>query len=158
MPATQGPLVKKTIRGRPGWKQAGPGRPRGLPNIAQRHIRELAKQLTLADPIYLSNLRERLRNGTAHPALEGLILRYGYGAPPTEPFKVEVDVHSLTDTLDIRLGDLRERLEREKTYHRPRTAMLEAIEPPLVHRLIRQRMADEPAKDDRLGCAVARFA
>jgi hypothetical protein len=37
--------------------------------------------LTLQDPQYVENLRQRLRSGKCNPAVEVAILHYGYGKP-----------------------------------------------------------------------------
>jgi hypothetical protein len=44
-------------------------------------IQRLARQL-VTDPIYLANLRARLRNGKCSPQVEAKLFAYAFGEPP----------------------------------------------------------------------------
>lgn len=62
-----------------GLRRGGPGRPKGIPNKANREIRDIARRL-LEDPGYLKALKARLLSGKA-PTLEPLLYHYAYGKP-----------------------------------------------------------------------------
>lgn len=67
--------------GHPNLLRGGPGRPPGVPNKASQFVKELAQELTLQNPKYVTNLRQRLESGKCNPAVEIAILHYGYGKP-----------------------------------------------------------------------------
>lgn len=60
-------------------RDAGPGRPKGVPNKTSTEVRELARAL-VEDPAYRKKLRERLLRGKA-PQVEVLLYHYAYGKP-----------------------------------------------------------------------------
>lgn len=57
-----------------------PGRPKGVPNKATTHIKELATRI-LNTPAYLANLQKRVESGKVHPAVESMLHHYAYGKP-----------------------------------------------------------------------------
>lgn len=67
-------------RGRRLPPNAGKGRPKGIPNKASGEVKILARDL-LSDPIYLANLRKRLRSGKIAPAVETTLYHYAFGKP-----------------------------------------------------------------------------
>lgn len=89
-----GPVAEKTNRGKPrqpghpNLLRGGPGRPKGIPNRAAQFVKELAQELTLQNPKYVANLRQRLESGKCNPAVEVAVLHYGYGKPAD---KVEIE-------------------------------------------------------------------
>lgn len=58
------------------------GRQKGVPNKATPEIQELARQVTTGNPTYWANLKERLEEGKASPAVEAAMLAYAHGRPP----------------------------------------------------------------------------
>ena len=82
----------------------GPGRPKGLPNIATREHKEFCKQF-LESPEYRKSAMVRMLKGKA-PHLESLALGYAYGQPKREleitakrptTFVLSVDDESVPD-------------------------------------------------------------
>lgn len=62
-----------------GLRRGGPGRPKGVPNKANREIKDLARKL-LEDDEYQRSLAERLKDGRAQ-TVEALLYHYAYGKP-----------------------------------------------------------------------------
>jgi hypothetical protein len=58
------------------------GRKKGVPNKATPEIQELAREVTTGNPVYWQNLRARLEEGKAAPAVESAMLAYAHGKPP----------------------------------------------------------------------------
>ena len=71
------------MRFKAGHRKVG-GRKPGAPNKATVEIKEFARSI-LADPVYQTKLKQRLRDGDA-PQLEVLMYHYAYGKP-TETIK-----------------------------------------------------------------------
>jgi hypothetical protein len=70
----------KKLRGRPFVKgDPRAGRPKGVPNIASREIKDVARRL-LEDEAYQARLVTRLRAGKA-PPVEVLLFHYAFGKP-----------------------------------------------------------------------------
>ena len=72
------------MRFKAGHRKVG-GRKPGAPNKATVEIKEFARSI-LADPVYQTKLKQRLRDGDA-PQLEVLMYHYAYGKP-TENLKL----------------------------------------------------------------------
>ena len=66
----------------------GHGRPKGVPNKATREAKVVCNAL-VDDPVYLKNLRRRMRHGTAG-TIETLIWHYAKGKP-TERIELGAD-------------------------------------------------------------------
>jgi hypothetical protein len=61
----------------------GKGRPKGSPNKVSSEVRAIARAL-VEDRAYRRALQERLRDGTAAPAVEVMLWNYAYGKPKDE--------------------------------------------------------------------------
>jgi len=57
------------------------GRQKGVLTRGQTDIQRLAREL-VTDPIYLANLRTRLRSGKCSPQVEARLYAYAFGEPP----------------------------------------------------------------------------
>jgi hypothetical protein len=57
------------------------GRQKGVLTRGQVDIQRLAREL-VTDPIYLANLRTRLRSGKCSPQVEAKLFAYAFGEPP----------------------------------------------------------------------------
>lgn len=68
------PITRNTT----GLRKGG-GRPKGVPNVASREIKDAAR-LLVSDEAYVESLRKRLPAGKA-PHMETLLHHYAYGKP-----------------------------------------------------------------------------
>ena len=71
---------------RPRFQVGNPGKPKGALNKRTREAQELAAALIEGDPLYLEDLKRRIKAGKA-PHMETLLWHYRYGKP-----KDQVDV------------------------------------------------------------------
>lgn len=67
---------------RPKPPNAGKGRPKGAKNKRTVEMETLARKLTTGNPRYMANVRQRLEEGKAAPAVEAAWLAYAHGKPP----------------------------------------------------------------------------
>lgn len=70
-------------------RDAGPGRPKGVPNKATREVKELARAL-VEDPAYRKKLRDRLLAGKA-PQIEIMLWHYAYGKPKEDVLPIRLE-------------------------------------------------------------------
>lgn len=64
-------------RGGPG----GPGRKAGVPNKATVVVKEIARELTLGNPVVVARLKKDAEAGTMPPRVFVELLHYGFGVP-----------------------------------------------------------------------------
>jgi hypothetical protein len=95
------------VRFQQGKNKTG-GRKPGTPNKATVEIKDLARSL-LEDPLYLQNLKERLRSGKAQ-RIEELLYHYAYGKPMQD---VEVSAEMTLE--ELVLGSMP--VEKEELSH-----------------------------------------
>ena len=73
------PLKRRGAKSRANLrKTAGPGRPKLTAD--DREVRRISKKLL--DPVYLRNLKARLREGKCQPGVEAMVWYFAHGKPP----------------------------------------------------------------------------
>lgn len=78
--APAAPETKPAAKVKPRWgRQAGVGKQKGTPNKVTVRMREIARALTLEDPVVLERLVKECQSGAIHPAIFIRFLEYGYG-------------------------------------------------------------------------------
>jgi hypothetical protein len=80
--------------------RTGKGRPKGSPNKVSSEVRAIAKAL-VEDRAYREGLQERLRDGTAAPAVEVMLWNYAYGKPKNE-LALTLDIMSQQQLANLR--------------------------------------------------------
>lgn len=76
----------------PGQSGNPNGRPKGALNKVTVEMAQISRRLTMRDPKFLKELRERIRAFTVHPAILIRLLEYGYGKP-TEKIELTLETN-----------------------------------------------------------------